>query len=565
MGNEKLSAKAVIEVLNGSRVSGVSTRRTCEPVFAVAKEKQLSTFATFQPSSAGIVVPAHAISGTLRSTPLASPACPSPYNHSQIPCTPAEIPELVRSESRRFATIERDWIRSSDGGSLISELLSPTSDGPPWHADQCHTRLTANRADITLPERAITELYLQLFRSTPFRLVFPIVDAVLFQDTIGAAYHPEGDSSVHVACVLAFLSIMSHMPWSPRSNGAFDGEACAKQADSLMGLASPGTSLVELQFYIMQCIQKLFSGELKAASLCHAVACRLLFMLGGHMYPQSQQQLGRTCVASDLDRRTKDHIRKLFWLCYTVDKIIALRTGEPPCIDDQQCDLTLPLAYADVLYQKGDFDAALPTALSLFPGDLRLSIIKSLSSRDDGHGFTPVMDSTQKMHIIMIHLDYYHLMATVHGYTSRKISRKVRDDADGVHASPGVSSSQILSVEASRASLYYLRAASHAMLGTTWGIIVFYPLNAILTIIGNVLLGPLQAKVEQDMKLLESTADLIKQIWTQRSIHIDHSDLVRVESFVSEVIRLGRSTIVAAGKGQNGLDHIGTEMLCGSV
>jgi len=61
-----------------------------------------------------------------------------------------------------------------------------------------------------------------------------------------------------------------------------------------------------------------------------------------------------------------------------------------------------------------------------------------------------------------------HLMATVHGYTSRKISRKVRDDADGVHASPGVSSSQILSVEASRASLYYLRAASHAMLGTTF-------------------------------------------------------------------------------------------------
>jgi len=443
------SGRATAKNPRKAGVSGVSTRRTCEPVFAVAKEKQLSTFATFQPSSAGIVVPAHAISGTLRSTPLASPACPSPYNHSQIPCTPAEIPELVRSESRRFATIERDWIRSSDGGSLISELLSPTSAGPPWHADQCHTRLTANRADITLPERAITELYLQLFRSTPFRLVFPIVDAVLFQDTIGAAYHPEGDSSVHVACVLAFLSIMSHMPWSPRSNGAFDGEACAKQADSLMGLASPGTSLVELQFYIMQCIQKLFSGELKAASLCHAVACRLLFMLGGHMYPQSQQQLGRTCVASDLDRRTKDHIRKLFWLCYTVDKIIALRTGEPPCIDDQQCDLTLPLAYADVLYQKGDFDAALPTALSLFPGDLRLSIIKSrtcrllfnqvqqlsdtdllravreldgdledwrmsiprgyrptLSSRDDGHGFTPVMDSTQKMHIIMIHLDY---------------------------------------------------------------------------------------------------------------------------------------------------------------
>ncbi|PVH83089.1 hypothetical protein DL98DRAFT_569933 [Cadophora sp. DSE1049] len=590
------------------RVSELSTGRTYESALAVSDETPLMITSSTTSSSSGSSVPAHALLRTLSHTPSSSPSCPYQDNQREtIAFTPAETQGLVRCESRLFATNSRDWIRSWSESPML-DLFSPTSADPPWQRDLRHPLFTANSTVTALPEKTVTELYLQLFRSTPFRLVFPIVDAVLFQDTIETAYHPEGDSSISIACVFAFLSIMSHMPWGPRSNGVFDGEACAMQADSFMGLSSPGTSLVELQFYIMQCIHKLFSGDLKAATLCHAIACRLLFMLGGQVYPQSPQKFNETPTVSDLERRMEEHLRKLFWLCYTIDKIIALRTREPPCIDDEQCDLKLPPGYANVVYTEKDFDGALPTALTLFPGDLRLSIIKSrtckllfnqaqklsdtellravreldgdlddwrasiplgyrptLLSRDDGHGFTPDMDSTQKMHIIMIHLEYHHLMATIHGYISRTLSWNGRDNANLVNSGLGVSSSQTLSVEASRASLEYLRVASHALLGTTFWIVVFYPLNAVLTIIGNVLLHPLQPEIKRDMELLESTASLIKQIRNQRSIHIDNSDISRIDSFVSDVIQLGKSTIAAASRELNEVEHARTETICDST
>ncbi|KAJ5046599.1 uncharacterized protein L3040_003838 [Drepanopeziza brunnea f. sp. 'multigermtubi'] len=515
------------------------------------------------------------------------------HHRSPVTLSPAESSRgWAWAESPLLATDSRDWIRRWAGESAILDLLSPIpSGGPPWQIDPPprHPRLTTSENLTELPEKKIAELYLQLFRSTPFRLVFPIVDTVLFQDTINSAYTRDGNSAISSACVFAFLSIMSHMPWGPRSSGVFDGDACARQADSLMGLTSLETSIVELQFYVMQCMQKLFSGNLKAATMCHAVACRLLFMLGGHLYPQEPQPPTRRLSGTDLGRRTREHLRKLFWLCYTFDKIIALRTGEPPCIDDEQCDLTLPPGYADLLYEEGDFDAALVTAITLFPGDLRLSIIKSrtckllfnqvqklsnsellrivreldgdleewrlsiplsyrptLSSSDDGHGFTPDMDSTQKMHIIMIHLEYHHLMATIHGITSRSFAWSAGDGVNLVNPGLGISSSQALSVEASRASLEYLRVASHALLSTTFWIVVFYPLKAILTIMGNILLDPLQPAAERDMLLLDSTARLIQQIRAQRSIPIDNQDIARMDSFVSEVIRSGKSTVATA-------------------
>jgi hypothetical protein len=127
----------------------------------------------------------------------------------------------------------------------------------------------------------------------------------------------------------------------------------------------------------MQCMYQLFSGNLQVSAMCHAIACCILFMLGGHVCTQPTSQDNRTHGGTDRERRTKVQLRKLFWLCYTFDNVLALRTGQPPCIDDQHCDLTLPSGYADMLYSEGDFDAAPSTTLCLFPGDLRLSIIKS--------------------------------------------------------------------------------------------------------------------------------------------------------------------------------------------
>ncbi|KAK2626258.1 hypothetical protein QTJ16_004520 [Diplocarpon rosae] len=522
--------------------------------------------------------------------------------------SPPESQGWAWKTSPFFATESREWIRRWTGESATLDLLSPMSAGSPCQRELHHPVLTVETTVTDLPEKSITEQYLQLYRSTPFRLVFPLVDTVLFKATIDSAYKQDGDALGSIACVFAFLAIMSHQPWVPKSNASFDGDVCARQADLMMGMASPETNLAGLQFYTMQCMYKLFSGNMKAATIYHAIACRILFMMGGHLLPQPSLQACRTKKNSDLERRAGLQLRKLFWLCYTFDKIIALRTEEPPCIDDDHCDLTLPPGYADVFYCQGDFDPTQLTNLTLFPGDLRLSIIKSrtcklrqLSSQarssesevlrvvreldeqleswrltiplhfrptlcqEDSNEFDPDMDSSQKMHIIMIHLEYYHLIATIHGITSRSFAWTGGDGVSLINPGLGIDSSQALSVEASRASLEYLRLASRAILGTTFWIIVFYPMKAILTIIGNTLLEPLEPSAERDMKLLESTAELIKWIRGQRSIQIDNADISRMDTFVSEVIQLGNSAIALAKKERKELEQEDIDMICDTI
>ena len=65
-----------------------------------------------------------------------------------------------------------------------------------------------------------------------------------------------------------------------------------------------------------------------------------------------------------LEEHEDRHLRHLFWLCYVLDKDISLRTGRPPVIADQFCDLTLPEGYAQ---QPLPPQAAGPVQTLVFP------------------------------------------------------------------------------------------------------------------------------------------------------------------------------------------------------
>src|SRR4051812_33958718 len=81
------------------------------------------------------------------------------------------------------------------------------------------------------------------------------------------------------------------------------------------------------------------------------------------------------------DWRVKNQLHKLFWMVYCNDKEISLRTGQPPSINDDDCDLTLPQGYLDFKYvdDMPEFEHLLldDTAAPLLPGDVRLDILKS--------------------------------------------------------------------------------------------------------------------------------------------------------------------------------------------
>lgn len=67
-----------------------------------------------------------------------------------------------------------------------------------------------------------------------------------------------------------------------------------------------------------------------------SAAARYIFMLGGH------HSLPHMSTSTSVVKR---HLRDLFWICYVMDKKLSLRTARPPCLSDDQCDLTIPDDY----------------------------------------------------------------------------------------------------------------------------------------------------------------------------------------------------------------------------
>lgn len=227
-----------------------------------------------------------------------------------------------------------------------------------------------------------------------------------------------------------------------------------------------------------------------------SIAARFAFMLGAHTLHDSTIA-SQTSSSAETVSRTKNHRRNLFWLCYTFDKELSLRTGQPPSINDEHCDLTLPPGYLDRVYAN-QYSNSSSRDIPLFPGDLRLTMIKSRAynslysaralQKSDAEllrdireldndlerwrislplGFRPTIsfshgtptDSEMDMQVVVSRLAYHHCVAIIH-----EASGRCRAWADGQSSViEGVSSSLELAVEASRSSILYLHTAQYVL------------------------------------------------------------------------------------------------------
>lgn len=91
-------------------------------------------------------------------------------------------------------------------------------------------------------------------------------------------------------------------------------------------------------------------------------------MLGAHRNP--------FCPPQETNK-VKHHVRKLFWIAYTFAKELCLRTGRPPTLPDDECDLDLPdmSSHGD----NGPEDLGL---IPFFPCHLPLSVLQSRIYRE---------------------------------------------------------------------------------------------------------------------------------------------------------------------------------------
>ncbi|RSL97755.1 hypothetical protein CEP52_010738 [Fusarium oligoseptatum] len=451
-----------------------------------------------------------------------------------------------------------------------------------------------------LPDRKLVDKILHVYLHSAFRLVFPVIDRVLFEDTLTLAYESSTeplslDQISAKSCVYAFISIICLFQGRVAEIPYLDSDACAQKAHYLLTDALEDTSITSLQAVFMLHMHQTFSGHLQSAAMLHAIACRIIFMLGGHTYTPTK------AYGTDATREEREvrQLRMMFWLCYIFDKDIALRTGQPPLMSDDYCDLTLPEDYMSCYFYLPDLDENLTSPsfnseklIPHLPGDPRLSHLKDKTSRllysaqavkkSDAEllrdireldeeleawrlsippDFRPALSITEKskvtlagmqlprsMRHITLHLEYHHLMTAIHRASGRCCGMTSENNSEDGEWKGGIHSSIALSLEASRSTLVYLRAAIDGLAGEAFWVVVFYPTAAMMSLFFNLLMNPLEDRAQADLELLSSAAGLVRQLPVRRLTPHELSHMKLVNDFVTELIRLCKCAIAKATK-----------------
>ncbi|KAH6949360.1 hypothetical protein BKA56DRAFT_463753, partial [Ilyonectria sp. MPI-CAGE-AT-0026] len=441
-----------------------------------------------------------------------------------------------------------------------------------------------------LPEQSITQQLSHILFKSGFILMFPVLDRLLFEETVILAYEPCHNPSclAHTsakACVLSFLSISYLFKGRTENLPNVDSDKCAAKANHLLSDVFEHSSIETLQTVFMLYMHQAFSGQLQSAAALHAIACRIVFSLGGHLRDPIRA-FGSSATRGDRKAR---QLRMIFWLCYIFDKDIALRSGQPPLISDDFCDLTFPYKYKDHYSSQ----PALAEGVSLefnhceepdlcLPGDLSLSRLKERTSRllysvqaqrktdaeilrnireldDDLENWrlsippnfrpalsipngTQILLQDMKLHwsirYVILHLEYYHLMSTIHRAGERYSILATKIGSDDSNQNLGIQSSIALSLEASRSTVTFLRTTVSRLSGEAFWILIFYPTAAIITIFLNILRNPRDPQAKLDLNLLSSAKDLVKYMPVCKLTSHEISHINMVNEFVAELVRL---------------------------
>lgn len=156
-----------------------------------------------------------------------------------------------------FSADGQEWIRSRAGEDASFQTLFGM--GPLWqtqHPVPIFIDFPEGNASGELPDRTVVEEYLALFRASQFGLSFPVIDFVLFQETIELAYEqsdgsPSLESVTAKACVFAFFAVVSLFQGEWNSTPEIDGEACAGAAQRLVAVILQGTNITALETVFM--------------------------------------------------------------------------------------------------------------------------------------------------------------------------------------------------------------------------------------------------------------------------------------------------------------------------
>ncbi|KAI1260512.1 hypothetical protein F5Y18DRAFT_404915 [Xylariaceae sp. FL1019] len=441
-----------------------------------------------------------------------------------------------------------------------------------------HLRLPFDQRLWELPPKDNVRKLADSFLSPSLDAEFPVLDRVLFEATIETAYDvpneaPSASQATARACVLAAVAMLCRRKGAEQILVNIDVGSYAARANSILGYISEETSLTALQTLLI--LQRYYTATSHRDSVTplHAVACPMVCALGGHVHQPSKPPT----VVMSFEQRQAHHLRTLFWICYAADKDISLRSGQPPLLTEEYCDMTydtdnlthdqahLPAPWDVELYRLKEKVYRFlysPQAFKANDGVL-LGRIRELD--DDLEAWRllihaqirpkltivtgqlgKVAQSPQRTTYVYLQLEYHYLMIAIHSAIRRCGADTPEGTAlpDDLHSA--IHSSCDLYLEASRATLTLLKESINVLAGESVSRKTFLPLLACVTLFIDIIAHPGGEQAHVAVAFLASAIDLIEGMTTPNMVLGEVALVQDSKKFINELIGLGKAAIALA-------------------
>ncbi|EGR46512.1 N-terminal fungal transcription regulatory domain-containing protein [Trichoderma reesei QM6a] len=456
----------------------------------------------------------------------------------------------------------------------------------------------------SLPDRSLVQAWLASLPGSSFQILFPALDKVLFEETIETAYcdrhpllHPDVLSAR--ACLWATLAVVALLRKSGRFSSLVSREMCAERAQYFVELYidhdhSPNDiNFVQACFLLHK--YRIAIGQYETASYMLSTAHSRVERLNGHLHHPMEH--GSNVEPSLLERR-RNHLRKLFWLCYTHVQDLVLPSDLRTRSVTQKPDLRDPdrhLGHDVFLQMPGETvdieimgSIAWERILSFLPGDPHLGLLKEnvyellyspsaleiidsellvrIRQLDDELedwrlaippvlrpklSITPVQGIlwnhtfSSYLRSVQLQLEYHFLVTFIHTPVRRFGATQGQHTILPEELHSAMHSSIDLSLEASRSTLRLLREPIAMVRQDTFWRATMYPIVAAMPLFLDILIHPHDGRREEDIGLILSASEVVEKLRKQCVSEYENRHIEQTSEFLRELVRHAYGAVVA--------------------
>ena len=462
-----------------------------------------------------------------------------------------EQPEAVQQACLSFMTPPPEWGARGVNDNPVTSLSMPahfrevtkTSDHNPalvW--EPAGQQYPTNAWKGSLVRDVFSRRVFRELPSKPYALIlideafkssipaFPIFDQRRFTQYFQDHYSETGPSDPGWwACINVVLALAHRFRAMRTLESLTENEQACGYMQNALAVVSELTmlhnSLPAVQALLGMTIVLGGTPNPRLCSVLNAAALRLAQTMGLHRRNQDP-----TLSPSEIEER-----KNVFWIAYSLDRDISLRTGQPPIQDDDDMDVDLPSGTNSDLPHVMRFGNGLDT-INLFNARIGLAIIQGqiykklysvkASRQSEAQQLVAAQEldtmlaswrrsvpidfdddfittlqppiTTEILHIIILRFNYVNCLITVHRPFPSAENLPV-DPALGVQI-PASGSESICIVEA-RKAVRLIQITPHGDYACAW-LLIHYFFAAVTALLHNVLSNPAYSQSRSDLQIV---------------------------------------------------------------